>query len=200
MTMFGLPISVFDGGDVEMRAALHAGWRRRDLWWERLQENGNIALVEGHQTQALRSFRWAHWISRLSFAKDDPRRATGYANLALTARLSGSETKARRLYAKAITLWSRVPSVLETCQIKPRARSSLFHLRMEVKHWDTYRDNMKIRLGRFVQETGEALTALSHQQPPAHRLFSRWRGEKPAVFDDTRKLLAASLLVASDEQ
>jgi hypothetical protein len=32
------------------------------------------------------------------------------------------------------------------------------------------------------------------------RLYERWRGEKPAVFDDTRTLLAAALLVAVGEK
>jgi hypothetical protein len=192
------PIWAFDRNDPEMRAALAAGWRRRDLWWERLQERGNIALIEGRRGQAVRSFRRAHWISRLGFAKNDPRRATGFANLAYAARLSGSESKAQRHYATALTLWSKAPLMLETCQIKPRARSSLFHLRMEVQYWDVYRSNMKMRLGRFIQETSEALMALCKSEQPSHRLFSRWRGEKPAVFDDTRVLLAASLLVASE--
>jgi len=32
------------------------------------------------------------------------------------------------------------------------------------------------------------------------RLYDRWRGERPVVLDDTRKLLAAALLVAAPEQ
>jgi hypothetical protein len=191
-------IWAFDRHDTEMRAALAAGWRRRDLWWERLEETANKALIEGQERSAVRHFRLAFWLARLGFPKDDPRRATALANLAFMARLTGSEKAAERHYTTARSLWSKVPSALDTLQIQPRAKSSLFHLRMEVKHWETYRNNMKIRLGKFIQETDEALAALSRHEQPPHRLFSRWRGEKPAVFDDTRKLLAACLLVASD--
>ena len=191
------PISVFDRNDPEMRAALVAGWKRRDLWWERLQEQASEALLAGEKTRAIRLFRRAHWISYVGFARDDSRRATGFANAAFAARLAGSRGRAERNYKAAITLWSKAPTTLETLTIQPRARSSLFHLRMEVKHWDTYRDNMETRLAKFTEETGECLEALATEAPPPHRLFSRWRGEKPAVFDDTRKLLAACLLIAS---
>jgi len=197
--MFALPIWAFSRNDPEMRAALAAGWRRHDLWWERLQEQGSLTLIEGPKASAIRWFRIAYVIAKFGFAKDDPRRATALANLALAARLSGSEKAAKRHYAAARSLWAKAPSALHAIQIQPRARSSLFHLRMEVKHWDTYRNNMKTRLGKFIQETDEALAALSRHEQPPHRLYARWRGEKPAVFDDTRKLLAACLLVASDK-
>ncbi len=196
-TMSVLRIWGFDRSDSEMRAALAAGWKRRDLWWERLQEQGNAALADRKTTEARRCFRRAYWISRSGFARDDPRRATSFANIAFGARLAGSKMSAERNYAVAIALWSKAPSMLETMTIRPRARSSLFHLRMEVKHWNTYQDNMKTRLGKFIDETGKSLDALSLEVTPPHRLFSRWRGEKPAVFDDTRKLLAACLLIAS---
>ncbi len=85
-------------------------------------------------------------------------------------------------------------------QIARRARSSLFHLRMETKHWDTYQDNTRIRMTAFARETAEALAALEQGQPVACRLYARWRAEKAAVFDDTRQLLAAALLVAAPPQ
>jgi len=34
-------------------------------------------------------------------------------------------------------------------------------------------------------------------KPVRCRLYERWRAERPAVFDDTRKLLAAALLVGA---
>ncbi|MGI9484459.1 MAG: tetratricopeptide repeat protein [Geminicoccaceae bacterium] len=196
-TMSAQRIWAFDRSDPEMRAALASGWKRRDLWWERLQVRGNAALVEGKSDQAVRSFRLACWIAYLGLAGNDLRRATSIANIAFVKRLLGSEKSARRSYAVAIALWSTASSMLKTLTIRPRARSSLFHLRMEVKHWDTYSDNMKTRFGKFIDETRQSLDALSSGEEPPHRLYARWRGEKPAVFDDTRKLLGACLLVAS---
>lgn len=197
MTMSARPIWAFDKSDDEMRAALQAGWRRRDLWWERLQEAGNRALENGEAQTATRRFRKAFWLGRLGFAKDDPRRATGLANLACMARIGGSSARAERRYSTARELWRTAPAKLKKIHVQPRARSSLFHLRMELKHRRLYRANLLRRLRRFMRETEEALAALAQDEKPPHRLFSRWRGEKPPVFDDTRKLMAACLLIAS---
>lgn len=194
--MSALPIWAFDRNDPEMRQALAAGWRRVDLWWERRQEQAHRALAEGKFRRAKRSFRMAYGLARFVLPTDDPRQATSIANLAALARLDGADARAERLYACARRLWANTPKHLEKIHIQPRARSSLFHLRMEVKHWDTYQSNMKARLGKFIQESDEALQALSESSSSPHRLVSRWRGEKPAVFDDTRKLLAACLLIA----
>ena len=184
----------------ERTAALKAGWHAADLDWERLQEQGNALLHSGDRAAAGRCFRRAGWIALWRFRATDPRRATTLANLGRTDRLAGREGRARRRYARARRIWRETGSFIATMQIARRARSSLFHLRMETKHWDTYQDNMRIRMTAFARETAEALAALEQGQPVRCRLYGRWRAEKPAVFDDTRKLLAAALLVAAPPQ
>lgn len=183
--------------DPELRAALAQGWRRADLAWERLQEQANSDLEAGRTRAAARGFRRAWLLSLLAFRRRDPRRATSLANAALAARLSGAERRAFRRYAEARRLWAQVPGGLEEIEIRPRARSSLFHLRMEARHWDTFCANMRTRLAAMVAETDACLAAIAAGEPPPHRLHARWAGEKPAVFDDTRKVLAACLLVAA---
>ena len=59
---------------------------------------------------------------------------------------------------------------------------------------------MRIRMTAFARETATALAALEQGQRPSCRLYERWRGEKPPVFDDTRKLLSAALLVGVGEK
>ena len=110
----------------------------------------------------------------------------------------GVEALARRAYESAFNKWSGVGQSLDSIEIRSRARSSLFHLRMEAKHWDAYRANMAARLQAFIGETGECLEHLIDGRQVPHRLYSRWKGEKPSVFDDTRKILGACLLLASD--
>ena len=188
------PISVSEP-DTELAIARKAGWRRGDLAWERLQERGNALLREGDTHGAVRCFRRARWTGQWRFPKSDPRRATTLANLALADRLSGREASARRRYAEARRLWQDVEAWIGGIQPARRARSSLFHLRMEARHWEAYQENMRTRLRAFARETAEALGALEEGRAPTHRLFERWRGEKPSVFDDTRKLLAAALLI-----
>lgn len=183
----------------ERAAARKAGWRGYDLAWERLQEEGNRLLAEGDTDGAARCFGRAGWIGLWLFRRADPRRATTLANLALVDRLAGREARALKRYAQARQSWSGAGRFIEGMQIARRARSSLFHMRMEAKHWDTYAANMRIRMTAFARETEAALEALEAGRPPGCRLYSRWRGEKPALFDDTRKLLAAALLVAGEQ-
>jgi len=186
------------GSDPEARAARAAGWRRGELWWERLQEAANCDLAAGNRALAIRGFRRAAWLARLRFAGGDPRRATSLANAAFAARACGRPRRAARLYAAARRAWAAAPAGIVGLEIKPRARSSLFHLRMEVRHWRTYRATMEARLGGFVAEAAAALAALEAGQPAPGPLFARWLGEKPAVFDDSRRLLAACLLIAAE--
>jgi hypothetical protein len=193
------PIWGFDR-DHEARAARAAGWRRGELWWERMQEAANRDLAAGRRARAVRGFRRAGWLARLRFSRDDPRRATSLANAAFAARVCGRPRRAARLYAAARRAWAEAPAGLERLEIRPRARSSLFHLRMEVLHWRTYRATMEVRLGRFVAEADAALAALAAGLPAPTPLFPRWLGEKPPVFDDTRRLLAACLLIAVEEE
>ena len=182
-----------------MRAALAAGWRRTDLVWERLQVRGNAAWVNGDRIGARRNFLIAWWLARIFFGRGDPRVATSSANAGLMAREAGHIARASRHYARAQRLWVDVPRMVGGLQIRPRVRSSLFHLRMEARHRGTYEENMRARITKFVTEAGEALDAAARGNPSPHRLYSRWRGECPAVFDDSRKVLGASLLICAPE-
>ena len=198
MTMCAQPISASED-DRQVRAARAAGWQRRDIWWEHWQEAANAALAAGRTREAIRGFRRAGWLGRLLLPSGDPRRATSEANLGLAARLAGHEARARARYARAAALWQDVAARIPALEVRPRSRSSLFHLRMEARHRDTFRANLETRLGKFVAETGACLAALAEGHTPPHRLYPRWKGEKPAIHDDMRKLLAACLLVGTVE-
>ena len=198
MSMSEQPTSAFEA-DGDLAAARRAGWRRADLDWEHLQERGNGLLLTGDSAEAARCFRRAGWIAFWHFGASDPRRAATLANLALADRIDGRDGRAKRRYAKARRLWAETESWIEGMTVARRARSSLFHLRMEARHWDTYQDNMRARMRAFGAETAEALEALERREPSPHGLFKRWRGEKPSVFDDTRKFLAAALMVGCRE-
>ena len=195
MTMSELHILESKSEDNDMRAALAAGWKKADLRWERLQEEGNASFDNNDLTGAGRAWRRAWWIAILSFPADDPRRATTLANLALVDRQNGNKARAAKRFDKAMCIWEKSGLYIEGMQIARRARSSLFHLRMEAEHWDTYQENLRTRYRAFATEAGDALKALSEERPVECRLFSRWRGEKPSIYDDSRKFLSAALLI-----
>lgn len=183
--------------DSEMRAALAHGWRRHDLLWEREQERGNSALVKGDRIAASRCFRGALRIARANFEANDPRRATSVANLGYVARMAGHEALAREHYAEASGRWLTVPKQLDGLEMASRGRSSAHHLRMEARHWQTYVQELRGRLALRVNEAAACLEALAAGREGGAALYPRWRGEKPAVFDDTRILLASCLLIAN---
>jgi hypothetical protein len=175
-------------------AARKAGWRRADLTWEQLQEQANALHCAGDADGASRLWRRAGRIALWRFRLSDPRRATTQANLALAERLAGREDRALKRYAKARLIWRGVDRYIARMRI---ARASPLHMRMEAKHWDTYVKNTRIRMTTFSRETSHALEALERGAPLRRRLDLRWPTVKPAVFDDTRILLAAALLVAA---
>ena len=194
--MSDVPISAPER-DTELAAARAAGWRRCDLAWERLQDRAHAALRDGDTAQAARLWRRAWWLAMLRLERSDPRYATSLANAGMAARLTGNEALARRRYARALGLWGGVPGWVDEMKIGRRARSSLFHLRMEAKHWDTYQGNMRRRALNFAREGAACLDAAVYGAPAPFRLHDRWRGEKPAIFDDMRKFLGATLLLAT---
>jgi len=180
-----------------MRAALAAGLRRADLLWERLQERGHEAYRAKRNGRAMRDWKNAARLARWFLPVSDLRRATSEANLGFCCRLQGREARAREHYGAAIAIWNHAPEHIETLGIAPRSRSSLFHMRMEVRHATTFRDNLRKRMAAFAAETTTALAQLAEDQKPEVRLYERWRAEKPPVFDDTRKFLASALLIAA---
>lgn len=173
-----------------------AGWGRADAAWERLQEAGVARLAAGESAEAARLFRRAGWVAALAFRRADPRRATTLANLALADRLAGRERRARRRYARARALWAGVETYIAGMEIARRSRSARLDRAMEAPHVETFRQNTRIRMTGVARATDVALGALEAGGPVTTRLAARWEAEKPPVFDDTRRLLAAALLVA----
>ena len=195
--MCARPISVSDPDARDEAAARAAGWRRADLDWERLQEQAIAAWRAGDEAAAIRSWRKARWLAFWRMGRRDPRYGASLANAAMAARLMGREASAKRLYRAALSRWRRVPDMIAGLEPSRRARSSLFHLRMEARHRETYLANQRKRMTAFVADAHAALEALEAGEAPACSLYERWRGEKPPVFDDMRKLLSAALLIAA---
>ena len=194
--MSALHIWGFERGDTEMRLAREAGWRRSELVWERVMEAGNRAWDEGRVMRARWLFGLGDRIAMMSFDEGDPRRGTAPAALARIHMQRGRGAKAKAQIRRAIDEWAGVGAFIDGVEIRPRARSSLFHLRMEVRHRETFHDNLRTRYRKFAEETRETMEGIAGEGPSAgHRHFGRWRGEKPNIFDDTRRVLSACLLM-----
>lgn len=175
------------------------GWTRADIVWERIQESANRQYLAGRPSSAAIRTLAGYVLARLAFNRSDPRSIASCANLGFGMGIAGMTALSGRLYDRAWNDWQSVPDRMDELHILPRARSSLHHQRMEMLYWNRYRQNVVNRLQRFVSETDECLRALLDRKRVPHRLYSRWRGEKLPIFDDSRKLLAACLLVIADE-
>ena len=187
-TMFAPRIWGFDFATPQARVALDAGWGRRDLLWESLMERGCAGFAAGDGHAARRAFRRARLLS-LFLPAADLRRAASDAALGVVLRAPW------RLAHASATFDQHAAQAIAAMRIAPRARSSLFHLRMEARHRDTYHANMRKRLTAIAGETARSLADMAAGQAPAHRLYARWLGERPSVHDETRKVLSACLLI-----
>lgn len=185
--------------DQEFQAAINSGWKSSDLQWERLQEKGNARLEADRLLGATIYFLLARMIAEFSFKRSDLRFLTSQANIAFVLYRSGCKNIAWRRYNNIVSQWkSQSTFGYNDLEIKPRGRSSLFHVRMEALHWDQYRQNVTARLLLFTDETRQCLERFAQGEEAPFRLFSRWKGEKYPIFDDTRKILGACLLVAGE--
>ena len=195
-TMFAPRIWGFDFSHPQAQVALAAGWRRADILWEDLMVAGNAAWLKGEKSLASMCFRRASWVARLCFDARDLRRATVLVNRGIVAREAGKTVRAAAFFAKAVSIWdSASGQAVADMQIAPRSRSSLFHLRMEALHRDTYHDNFRKRISMIASEVRAAVENYQQDQLPECRLYSRWIGERPTVYDDTRKVIGACLLI-----
>lgn len=179
----------------EMQIARAADWSRVDLRWERLSENAIELYLAGQTVRGEVFFRLADLLARFSFPRSDLRRATSAANLSLISINKGKIAGAKRHQLRALRIWQNAPDRIAAMKIAPRTRSSLFHLRIELKHRNTFHDNLRSRYARFATETEETLRSLTTDTPAPHRHYARWRGERPSVHDDTRKIMGACLLI-----
>lgn len=177
-----------------------AGWTDADIAWEAKQEQAATLAAEGKVDEAARLWAEALFIARQSFAGDDPRLAAGIANHAFALDRSGDARTARTMFEEALTVWDASGPWRQAIRIERRARSSLYHLRMEARHWETYERTARARLQKFADEGRAAIAALAAGTAAGSRGVARWWPEKPSTYNDSRKLLAAVLLIVRRDE
>lgn len=168
-------------------------WTAADADWERLQVAAAEAFAAHDLVGAAASWAAALRVARAHFAADDPRLATSLANYATALRDKGEPVPAR-LWKEALEIWDAAPAWLARQRFAPRARSSVFHLRLEAKHGGAYDENLRRRAAAVVREARAASAALAGgapARPPNRRAF------RSAPLDAMRKVLAAAHLLAA---
>jgi len=175
-----------------------AGWSEADLAWEAAAERAAEAVAANDLDLAKEEAGKALRLARASFEPIDPRLGTSFANFGLCLALAGDNSGTDRLFADAIEVWRRADPWIARMDAPRYARSSLFHLRMEMRHRDTYRARWRERWLELTEEARQRLEALNGDAGGSAGVgdaFARWRRERPAMLNDTRKLMAAVCLL-----
>ncbi len=111
---------------------------RDEFLWVELNETAAADFNAGQFAVADEIWRKAFAIAQ-QFAANDPRLACSLNNVAIGHRLTGNFAQAEEHYEHAIASWQTASVWVDKMHLAPRARSSLFHLRMEQKHKQKYR-------------------------------------------------------------
>jgi hypothetical protein len=178
---------------------LAAGWSEADLAWEGSAERAAEAVAQNDCKRAKDEAGQALQIARAEFEPIDPRLGTSLANFGLCLHLSGDSTGVAPLFREALEVWQRSDPWIARMDAPRMARSSLFHMRMEARHRDAYRVRWQERWREMAGEAKARLVVLSASPDApgaaASDASARWRRERPAMLNDTRKLMAAAFLL-----
>ena len=146
MSMSGAPIS-----------ACEPAWSGADAAWERLQRAGGDRAVCRRRCR-----RALELAARPGFGRaGDPRHAASLITLALLTRFAEADD----LLRDALAAWDASLAWIDAMALAPRARSSLFHLRLEAKHPGSYAARERSRLKQRVQEAQAWTAALVAGRP-----------------------------------
>lgn len=195
-TMSDAPISEVEANSLEVLE--RSGWSNAELIWEQIQETAAERNTAGDVDEAAELWKGALDVAKRYFDQNDPRLATSLANHAVALRRAGDVNLAQSLFQRAVEIWSHTDDWIQGLCPEHQARSSTFHLRLQTKHPGGYDRFSLQRYQALVEEGRAAVQRLAAGEAGDLGRYARWRGEKPHRFTDSRKLLAAVLLLAVD--
>ena len=180
---------------------LAAGWRESDLAWEEATVRAADAVAQSDYIKANDEAGQALQLARAEFESIDPRLGTSLVNYGLSLNLSGrsGDDGSVFLFREGLVVWRGADQWIARMEAPRVARSSLFHMRMEARHRDTYRARWQERWREIAAEARARIEALvgsgGAELARPDDVLPRWHRERPAMLNDTRKLMAASFLL-----
>lgn len=172
---------------------LSAGWRNEDLAWESQTEAAVVCGASGDMTGACAAAGEALRIARQAFQPGDPRLGTAIANYAWALAGTGESNRDDALLLEAREHWSSSSPWIAEMRAPRVARSSLYHMRMEQRHRDVYEARWRDEWRSLAEEAKSRLQNADPVSPS--EALERWRRSRPAMLNDTRKLMAAVILL-----
>ncbi len=122
-----------------MERLLKSGDVDPEFMWVQKTEEAAQDFESGHFTAAADKWETADGFTH-GFDTGDPRRASSLSNLAISFRIRQNFKEAEGLYQSALEGWQSGLHWVKRMHLEQRARSSLFHLRLELKHRKKYDD------------------------------------------------------------
>jgi tetratricopeptide (TPR) repeat protein len=179
-----------------------------DFSWLAYQETARKWFEVGRQRAACNEWRAGFEIAE-QLGANDPRRAASLSNLAIALCIEGDYPESERLYRAAEQAWKDAAPWVEQMQFQPRARSSLFHLRLEARHARTYKQSViagyqrLLCAGRAVtlSNLGELFELLA-RAPQARDLYAQAHDLRATSMDEAETLaqrMSAKLRALSGE-
>jgi hypothetical protein len=184
----------------DLRTLERAGWTNAEVIWEQIHEAAAESERAGNHAEALELWRGALDLAREHLRPDDLRVAASLASVAVGERHFGDAVTSQRMFDEALALWDTGDGWVESLKPDTLARSSTFHLRLQVKHTGGYDRFPRERYRALAGEGRAILAARRDGLADESDRLDRWRRERPDGFSDWRKLLGAVLLVASDSE
>lgn len=182
------------GLDIEHLMA--AGWQPADLAWEAAMEAGLAAWEDRDVARAGTRWGEALGLAREHFADNDPRLAASLANWALVLIERDRAASGAALMVEAGQVLGRAEGWLQGLRPERRARSALYHLRLQRRYPGGYDGFSRKRYLALLEEARARLATLRRDGSSACARLAVWRQRRPEGFDDARKLTAAALLLA----
>ena len=136
-------------------------------------------------------------MARRAFSASDPRLAASLTNQASALARAGDTRVSGSLFEEAVLVWDAAQAWILTMQLEPLARSSSFHLRLQLRHGDVYARRQRDGHLALIREARETTRALADGHRPQAPDLARWHNSRPHGFTDLRKLVAAVSLQAS---
>ena len=138
-------------------------------------------------------------LARAQFETHDPRLGTAVANFGHCRCAMDQETGTGELLREARDIWAGCDGWVDNMTAPRSARSSLFHMRMEQRHRDSYEERWRTKWRELVEEARGHLAGLADGPVCAaaagQACAERWDRERPAMLNDSRKLMAAVILL-----
>lgn len=182
-----------------LQELLNAGWSEADLDWETALHDGAAAYGDGDSAGALQYFGTCVQLARANFKADDPRLATSVANFGTCRRALDQAAGTDELLHEANDIWAKCGGWVESLTAPRSARSSMFHMRMEQLHRDTYEERWRIKWRELAEDARGRMAALVDSKActpgDATACVEQWDRERPAMLNDSRKLMAAVILL-----